>query len=94
MSFSGLNSLYHVDCDVGHLQRADIRTVDALARAHLNARRLGTTLCIVNASRDLRDRIAIAGLDRVLLGRDGRKPEQREEALRVEERGEADDLPA
>jgi ABC-type transporter Mla MlaB component len=93
MSFPASHSLYHVDCDVGHLQRADIATVDALARAHLNARRLGTSLCIVNASRDLRDLIALAGLTGVLLGRDGREAEEREEALGVEERGEADDLP-
>ena len=93
MSFSGRHSLYHVDCDVGHLQRADLATVGALARAHLNARRLGTTLCVVNASQNLREVIALAGLDGVLLGRNGRKPEEREEALRVEERSEADDLP-
>jgi len=93
MSFPGSHSLYHVDCDVGHLQRADLATVNALVRAHLNARRLGTTLCVVNASRDLSDLIALAGLAGVLLGRDGWEPEEREETLRVEERGEADDLP-
>ncbi len=93
MSFPGSHSLYHVDCHVGHLQRADLATVGALARAHINARHLGTTLCVVNASRDLRELIVLAGLDGVLLGRDGRQAEQGEEALRVEERGEADDLP-
>ena len=93
MSFSGSHSLYHVDCDVGHVQRADLATVGALARAHLNAHRLGTTLRVVNPSRELHELIAFAGLERLLLGRDGREPEEREEALRVEERGEADDLP-
>jgi ABC-type transporter Mla MlaB component len=93
MSFPAGRSLYHVDCDAGHLRRADLATVAALARAHLNARRLGTTLRVVNPSSELRALIVFVGLDDVLLGRDRREAEEREEALRVEERGEADDLP-
>jgi hypothetical protein len=92
MSFAGRDSLYHVDCDVGHVHRADLATVDALARAHLNARRLGATLRVVNPSRELHELIVFAGLERVLLGRGRREAEEREEALRVEERGKADDL--
>ena len=94
MSFAAYDSLYHVDCDLRHIRRANIRTVDALARAHLNARRLGTRLRIVNVSPELREVIAFAGLTGVLRrGSDGQS-EEREEALGVEERGEADDPPA
>ena len=93
MSFDGQDSLYHVDCDVGHFACADIGAVDALARASLNARREGERLRVVNASPELQELIAFAGLDGVLLRRNGREPEEGEEALRVEERGEADDLP-
>jgi anti-anti-sigma regulatory factor len=82
-----------MDCDVGHLACADFRTVQALARASLNARRLGSRLCVVNPSPELQELIAFAGLEPVLLGRRQRKPEQREQPLRVEERGEPDDLP-
>jgi len=92
MSFSGDHSLYHVDCDVGHLAGADIGTVGALARASVNARRAGERLRVVNASPKLHELMTFAGLDDVLLGRDGREPEQREEPLGVEEGREADDL--
>jgi STAS domain len=87
------HSLYHVDCDLGHLPCADLGVVDGLARAALNARRQGERLCVVNASPELQELIAFAGLERVLLGRGRRQAEQREEPLRVEEGGEADDLP-
>lgn len=91
MNFDGQHSLYHVDCDVGHLPCVDIRTVGVLARAALNARRQGERLRLVNASPELRELIAFAGLDGVLLGRRRRQPEEREEPLRVEESGETDD---
>ena len=93
MSFPAGHSLYHVDCDVGHVHRADLATVAALARAHLNARRLGATLRVVNPSSELRALIVFVGLDDVLFGRERREAEEREEPLSVEERGEADDLP-
>ncbi len=83
-----------MDCDVGHIRAADLATVDALARAQLNARRRGIRLRFVNASPALRELAAFAGLEDVLLGRNGRQPEQREEPLRVEERVEPDDPPA
>jgi len=82
-----------VDCDVGHLACADLRVVNVLARAALNTRRRGERLSVVNASPELQGLIAYAGLDAVLLGRRRRQPEQREEPLGVEERGEPDDLP-
>ena len=91
MSFACPNSLYHVDCDVGHLACADLGMLGALARASLNARRQGARLRVVNASRELQELIELVGLDDVLLGRRERQPEEREEALGVEERGEADD---
>ena len=93
MSFSRLHSLYHVDCDVRYVERADIATVGALARAALNARRNGTKLRVLNASRELRDLIRLAGLEELLLGRSQRQAEQREQPLGVEERREADDRP-
>ena len=93
MSFGGTNSLYHVDCDVGHLACADLGTLDALARASLNVRRHGERLYVVNAPRALQELLRFAGRGGVLLGRDGRKSEEREQPLGVEERREADDLP-
>ena len=69
----------------------DLATVDALARAALNARRAGSRLRVVKAPRELRELIALAGLEDVLLGRNGRQTEEREQPLRVEERREPDD---
>jgi len=80
-----------VDCDVGHVPRADLATVGALARAALNARRQGERLRVVNASPGLHSLIELAGLGGALLGRGQGEAEEREEALRVEERGEARD---
>ena len=71
----------------------DLATVDALARAALNARRAGMRLRVVNAPPELRELIAFAGLEEVLLGRDGRQAEEGEQPLRVEERREPDDPP-
>ena len=69
----------------------DLATVDALARAALNARRAGMRLRIVNAPPELRELIAFAGLEDLLLGRNGRQAEEGEQPLCVEERGEPDD---
>ena len=91
MNFDGQDSLYHVDCDVGHLPCADLGVVNALARASLHVRRHGESFRVVNASPELQELIAFAGLDGVLLGRRRRQAEQREQPLRVEERGEPDD---
>ena len=91
MSFDGHLSLYHVDCDLRHVRCAHLGTVGALARAHLNARRQGIHLRALHASPALRELVAFAGLDDVLLGRDGRQTEEREETVRVEEGREADD---
>ncbi len=82
-----------MDCDVAHLRCPDFATVDTLARAALNARRAGTRLRVVNATRELEELIGFSGLDDVLLGRYRRQAEEGEEAFGVEERREADDPP-
>jgi anti-anti-sigma regulatory factor len=81
----------YVECDVGHVRRADLATVAALARACVNSKRLGARLRVVNAAPELDELLGFVGLDEVLLGRRRRQPEQGEETLRVEERGVADD---
>jgi hypothetical protein len=90
MSFGRAHSLYHVDCDVGHCC-ADLATASALARAHVNARRRGDRLHLINASPELQELIAFAGLADVLLGRGRGQAEEGEEPLRVEEGSESDD---
>ena len=90
MSFLRLHSLYHVDCDVGQCC-ADLATANALARAQVHARRTGTDLRLVNVSQELAELLDFVGLGAVLLRGREREPEQREEALGVEERGEAGD---
>jgi anti-anti-sigma regulatory factor len=91
MSFGGKHSLYHVECDVGHVPCAGIATVGVLARASLAAHRRGERLRFVNASDELRQLIELAGLDAVLLGRSRGQPEEREQALGVQEGREPDD---
>jgi anti-anti-sigma regulatory factor len=81
-----------VDCDVSHVRRADLATVDALARAFVNARRLGTRLVVVNAPPELRELIVLAGLGSVLFGPLGQS-EEREQTVGVEEGVEPDDPP-
>ena len=91
MSLAATQSLYSVDCDAGHVRRSDLATVGALARARVNARRGGRSLRVVNASPALRELVELAGLADLLLGRDGREAEEREQPVGVEERREADD---
>lgn len=91
MTFRRRESLCDVDCDVAHVRCADLATVDALARAALNAHRFGARLRVVNGTPELEELIVLAGLDEVLLGRRQRQIEQREEAFGVEERGETGD---
>jgi STAS domain len=71
--------------------RPDVATIDALARLELTARRRGKTLRLRNASTELRELIALAGLDEVLRVEPGRQAEQREQPIGVEEEGELDD---
>lgn len=55
-----------VICDVGGLVQPDVATLDALARLHLTAKRLGHAFHLRHASAELRDLIELAGLGEVL----------------------------
>jgi hypothetical protein len=78
--------------DVGALS-ADAMSLDALARLQLTARRVGLDTRLRNASAELLDLIAFAGLAAVLRVEARREPEEREQRLRVEEERELDDPP-
>ncbi|WP_228979812.1 STAS domain-containing protein [Streptomyces sp. DH12] len=51
-----------VICDVGGVTRPDLATVDALARLHLTARRLGRRMTVRNAQPALRALLELVGL--------------------------------
>ena len=84
---------------MGALGHADVRAVEALALLQLAARRRGLRVVLAGASDDLRELLALLGLDRALpcTGGSGveprRQPEQREEPLSVEEEADPGDLP-
>jgi hypothetical protein len=90
-------------CDVSALA-ADARSIDALARLQLTARRLGRRIRLYRASRELDALLAFLGLDDVvggggparldLFGRCLRQAEEREQPRGVEERVDRDDAPA
>jgi anti-anti-sigma factor len=89
-----------VVCDVRGLANADAVALDLLARLQLAARRQGGRIRLRGASRELRDLLAFTGLSAVLplemcvsLVEPRGEPEQREEALRVEERVDRHDPP-
>jgi hypothetical protein len=71
----------------------DIATVDALAQLVLAARQLGLELRLARAPTEMWELVAFAGLGPALGLQPQRKPEQREEALGVEEEAELGDLP-
>ena len=73
-----------VVCDVSGL-RADIVTVDALARLQLTARRLGRRIEL-RGTPELARLLAFVGLADVLGLGPRRQPEEREQPRRVEER--------
>jgi hypothetical protein len=77
-------------CDVGALA-ADARTLDALARLQLSARRAGLDLRLSHASGDLRALLAFAGLSDVLRVEAGGQTEKREHRVGVEEERHLDD---
>jgi hypothetical protein len=79
--------------DAGRAAVPDLGTVEALCRLQLAARRLGCTIRVPGASAELRDLIALVGLDELLLDRQGGQLEEREEA-RLEERVDPADPPA
>ena len=72
----------------------DLRAVDLLARLALAERRRGRLLRVRSVSSELRELLVLTGLDGVLLGVEpGRKPEEREEHVGVEEERELPDPP-
>lgn len=92
-----------VVCDVTAI-RADLVSVEVLARLQLTALRLDCRLNLRGASRELRGLLVFCGLRDVLpseppqrtasaLGRDGGQAEEREHPLGVEERVQAGDPP-
>jgi anti-anti-sigma regulatory factor len=72
----------------------DLATIDALARMALAARRRGGRVRLHGTNESLGRLITYAGLDGVLRVEPGRKPEQREERVGVEEERELADPPA
>ena len=89
------HGMQHIDCDMAWVRRADLAVVDLVARLLLAARRGQCELRIVNPPAGLRELLALSGLDRLphlhvqMVG----QPEQREEALGVqEERDPADPI--
>ena len=71
--------------------QADLRTVEALARLQLVARRLGCELRVRHASADLCCLLELTGLSEVLGLEPRGEPEERKDPRRVEEEGELDD---
>jgi anti-anti-sigma regulatory factor len=71
-----------------------LAVVDVLARLQLAARRSGHELRVRDASPELLELIALAGLEDVLGVEPRRQAEEREEPLGVEEERELPDPPA
>jgi hypothetical protein len=82
-----------VRCDVAALPRADLGTIDALARLQVAARRQGATLELRNASSELRELLDLVGLCGALGLRVGArgKAEEREETSGVQKKGDPAD---
>lgn len=73
---------------------ADLRLVDALARLRLEAARSGYRVTLAHAPPELAELVELAGLSETLGLELERQPEEREEALGVEEEGQLADPPA
>ena len=69
----------------------DATTLDVLARVQLTARRISLEARLRNASGELLDLIAFAGLTDALRVELEREPEEREQRLGLEEERELDD---
>jgi ABC-type transporter Mla MlaB component len=88
-----------VVCDVGALAEPDAITIDALARLQLTARRLGRRVELRRSCEELEDLLELTGLREVLTGgavvasavEAWGEPEQREQALGVEEEADPRD---
>jgi ABC-type transporter Mla MlaB component len=81
-------------CDVGGVE-PDVVALDALARLHLTARRLGRRIRLLHVSRELENLLAFTGLCAAVpalcvdpIG----QSEKREEVFRVEEEADPGDL--
>ena len=88
-----------VTCDVAALAPVDATAIDALARLQLTARRLGRTIRLRDAPRELRDLLTLTGLRDALplcaglRTQVGRQFEQREQ-VRIDEEVDPADPPA
>ena len=85
-----------VVCDVGSVSDAGLATVALLAELQLTARRCGGRIRVRNASSELHEILALAGLCEVLgvfplRVEASRQPEHREEAGGVEEKRDSGD---
>jgi anti-anti-sigma regulatory factor len=78
-------------CDLNALGGTDAQTIDLLARLQLAALRHGRAIRFCNASPALVELVAFVGLDAVLRVEPGRKAEEREDPVGVEEKRELDD---
>jgi ABC-type transporter Mla MlaB component len=58
----GVGDVEVVTCDVGELADPDSVTVDALARLQLTARRLGRSIRLRHARKELQDLLVLTGL--------------------------------
>ena len=85
--------MHTIRCDVGSLTAPDVETVGALARLHLEARRVGLELRLECAPDELCELIELVGLEDVLRVEPRRQAEEREERLRVEEERQLGDPP-
>jgi STAS domain len=74
-----------LECDVADVGSPSMTTIEALARVELTARRLGGDIRLSGASVELLELLALCGLPIELALEAEGQPEQREEALRVEE---------
>jgi anti-anti-sigma regulatory factor len=88
-----------VVCEMGALADPDAVTVDALARLQLTARRLGRQIGLRHACGELRELLALVGLDEVVplcsesAIEPRREAEQREQPGGIEEEGDSADPP-
>lgn len=78
-------------CDVSTLTEPDLGTVDALARLELAVKKLGGALALCGVGPRLRELLELTGLEETLCVEAPGQPEQREQALRVEEEADAGD---
>jgi STAS domain len=86
----GTPSRATIVCDVRDAA-ASLRTLAALARLQLAARRVGGEIRLRRASPELRELLDVTGLGEVLRLEARREPEEREEPLGVEEERQLDD---